>query len=50
MNRLDQDGSFFRLLPAGHTDWPLVAMVAFATVLGTLPVSRAEEGAPYGRR
>ena len=50
MNRLDQGGSLLRLLPAGRADWPLVAMVPFATVLGTLPTVPAEEGAPYGRR
>lgn len=50
MNRLDQGNSHLRLLPAGRTDWPVVAMVAFVTVLGTLPKSLAEEGAPYGRR
>lgn len=50
MNRLDQGNSHLRLLPAAGTGWPLVAMVAFVTVLWTLPKSPAEEGAPYGRR
>jgi hypothetical protein len=50
MNRLDQGASLLRLLTAGRTGWPLVAMVAFATVLATPPTCPAEDGAPYGRR